>query len=155
MKRSYEENADSDLLEKGLIAHVIRMFGDGSEGNGDAGRRVVGVISSIVQREHYQNPVLARIWSAVQLWSADTEDICLGAELFEMCRFNKDEDAMAALIDMSSSAFPANIHAVVATALEIRERYRYTQEARLEEEARGLWEGEREDNAMPDEGEEW
>lgn len=158
MKESYEEDADSEVLEMGLIAHVLRKFSNDSGDTADVGRRIVAVISSIVSREHYQNPVLARIWSAVQLWSADTENICLAAELFEMFKFISDESAVAALIEMSSASYPVSTQAAVATALEIRERHRYVQEALIDEEARGIWikgECEREDTAMPDEGEEW
>lgn len=158
MRKSRQEDVESDVLERGLIAHVIRLFGDGSGDNGDAGRRVVGVISSIVQKEHYRNVVLARIWIALQMWSADSEEFCLGAELFEMFRFNGDLEAMSALIEIACSPFPATTQAAVATALEIRERHRYSQEARMEEEARGLLneqESEREDNTMPDEEELW
>jgi hypothetical protein len=146
-------------LEKGLIAHVLRKFSSDAADNADIGRRIVGVISSIVGREHYQNSVLARIWTAVQLWSADAEGSSLAAELFEMFRFLGDEAAAAALIDISSAPYPGTTQEAVATALEIRDRMAYLQEVRLEQEARGLWideECERGDIPVPpDDDVEW
>ena len=159
MKRSSEEDMSSDVLEKGLIAHVLRRCCDDSGSNAEIGRTIVGILATIVQRESFQDPDLGRIWAAVKLWSADESSSCLAAELYEMFNFIGDETAKTALIDLSCAPFPSSTQEAVAAGLEIRDLADYRGNARLEEEARGIWideECERDDIPVPpDEEEEW
>ena len=159
MKRSSEEDADSDMHERGLIAHVLRRCCDDSGNNNDIGRKIVGIIATIVQRESFQDPDLARVWAAVCLWSADESSSCLAAELYEMFNFIGDETAKTALMDLSCAPFPSSTQEAVAAGLEIRDLADYRENARLEEEARGIWideECERDDiPGQPDDDVEW
>jgi hypothetical protein len=158
MTKSNDEPMSSDVLEKGLLAHVIRRCSENSGNNADMDRRTVGIICTIVRREHFQDPVLGRIFAAVKLWSADAS-ACLAAELYAMFQYVGDATAARALVDdLSCAPFPESTQEAVAAALAIREQADYRENARLEEAARGLWideECEREDTPVPDEEEEW
>ncbi len=135
MKEQKEEAMNSDMHERGLIAHVLRRCCDDSGDNNDIGRKIVGIIATIVQRESFQDPDLGRIWAAVKLWSADASSSCLAAELYEMFKYVGDQQAARALIDLSSAPFPSSTHEAVSVALQIRDLADYRENERLEEEA--------------------
>ena len=159
MKEQKEEAMNSDILERGLLAHVLRRCCNDSESNAEIGRTIVGILATIVQRESFQDPDLARVWAAVCLWSADESSSCLAAELYEMFNFIGDETAKTALMDLSCAPFPSSTQEAVAAGLEIRDLADYRENARLEEDARGIWideECEREDiPGQPDDDVEW
>ena len=156
MKRSSEEDMSSDVLEKGILAHILRRCSDDS-GNNPEIREIVGVISTIVRREHFQDPVLGRVFAAVKLWSSDAV-LPLAAELYEMFRYIGDQEAAEALVDLSCSPYPDNCE-VVSVGLAIRDRALHLEEIRIEADARGLWIDEecaRDDTpGQPDDDVEW
>lgn len=101
MKGSSGESMNSGVLEKGILAHILRRCTDNPGNDAEIGRKIVGVISTIVRREHFQDPVLGRIFAAVKLWSSDAV-LPLAAELYEMFRYVGDQEAAVIFEFMTS-----------------------------------------------------